>query len=289
MNKIELKTDYLYYKCKKDIVIYHMADIHFNVNTKVSKFEKILKKVSEDKPNYIIITGDLLDTPEIIKDTKKIKELVKFLSDLSIESKVLISIGNHDIYFEKGINFFKKLNEFNNIYVLDNYIYQDEFIYVYGAMLPGEYYYNVLGCESKEYLIDMLKDNNYIKDMPKSLFKIGLFHSPVCLTDKEVFKYLDNFNLLLSGHMHNGMVPNIVSKYGKGNMGIIGPFRKWFPKVCRGRIDTGKTSLIITGGVTKLSYKSARSLSYLNFLYNIGINKIILTSDRLKTLKSNKK
>ena len=283
MNKVDVKKDYVYYKKKEEKVIYHMADIHFNMNTKSSLFDKILKNIEKDKPDYIIITGDLLDTPEIIKNKSKIHELVDYLSRFASISKVIIALGNHDIYLDNGIKFFKKINEIKNIYVLINEDYIDDYIYVYGMMLPSEYYYNVLGYEDENILIDSIKKMKLNK--PKNVFSIGLFHSPVCLTSENVINYLKDFNLILSGHMHSGMVPNIISKYSSGNRGIIGPFRKWFPKVCRGKVLLKDTLLIINGGVTKLSYKSARHLSKLNFLYNISINKIILTNDKIKCLK----
>lgn len=283
MNRVDIKKDYVYYKKKKEIVIYHIADIHFNINTKSSLFDKILKEIKKDKPNYIIITGDLLDTPEITKNKTKIRELVNYLSIFASISKVIISLGNHDTCLDSGIMFFKKIREIKNIYVLINEDYSDDYIYVYGMMLPSEYYYNVLGHEDENILINLLKKTKF--NMPKDLFKIGLFHSPVCLTSKNVINYLKDFNLILSGHMHSGMVPNIISKYSKGNSGIIGPFRKWFPKICRGKLLLNDTLLIINGGVTKLSYESAKILSRLNFLYNISINKIILTNDRIKCLK----
>lgn len=282
MNKVKITENYVYHKNGNDLVIFHLADIHFNVNTKQKIFTKILTKVISEKPNYLIITGDLIDNPKIIKGNKpKLKELVKFLADLGEVTKVIISLGNHDIMFEDDYKFFKKLDQINNIYVLDNKSYTDEFIYIAGFTLPGRYYYNLYGKESIDALLKELKTNNkLISKLPSNKVKIGLFHSPMGIINNEVWDKLQEFDLLLSGHMHDGMVPDFLKVFFPKNMGIISPNKKLFPRICRGRVNKDGRTLIITGGVTKLSLKSTKGLSKFNFVYNIGINKIILTNKK---------
>lgn len=282
MNKVKITENHIYNKFGNDLVIFHLADIHFNLNTKPKLFTKILTKVSNEKPNYLIITGDLIDNPAIIKGNKqKLKELVKFLAELGELTKVIISLGNHDIMFEDDYKFFKKIDEINNIYVLDNKSYTDEFIYVAGFTLPGRYYYNLYGKESIDALLKELKTNHkLINKLPSNKVKIGLFHSPMGIINNEVWDKLHEFDLLLSGHMHDGMVPDFLKVFFPKNMGIISPNKKLFPKICRGRVNKDGRTLIITGGITKLSLKSTKRLSKFNFVYNIGINKIILTNKK---------
>lgn len=282
MNKVKITENYVYHKNGQELTILHMADIHFNVNTKQKLFTKIINKVAELKPNYLIITGDIIDKPTIIKENKqKLKELVKFLADLGEITKVLISLGNHDIMYEEDFKFFKKIDQINNIYVLNNQIYSDEYIYVAGFTLPGRYYYNLYGKESVETLLKELKLNSkLLTKLPNNKVKIGLFHSPIGIINDEVWDKLNEFDLLLSGHMHDGMVPDFLKVFFPKNMGIISPAKKLFPKICRGRVNKDGRTLIITGGITKLSLKSAKRLSKFNFVYNIGINKIILTNKK---------
>ena len=82
------------------------------------------------------------------------------------------------------------------------------------------------------------------------------------------------------------MVPDFLNKFFKKNNGIIAPNKKWFPEISRGKIEKmrkGKRiTIIITGGITKLSLKSSKLLSKLNFIYNTSINKIIITKKRGK-------
>ena len=78
------------------------------------------------------------------------------------------------------------------------------------------------------------------------------------------------------------MVPKFLSKLFKKNQGIIAPRKGWFPKVARGKFEINKfnktITIIINGGITKLGEKSAHILSKFNFIYNIDINKIIITN-----------
>ena len=156
MNRIKVTTNIVYNNnAKKDIIIIHLSDIHFNINTKANDLEKITNLVNKIKPDYIMITGDLIDEPSITKNNK-IKELVSFLSNIAKTTKVMIAIGNHDVLSKNDYRFFNKLNDLYNIYVLNNTSYQDEFIYVTGFTLPNEFYYNINNAENKEVLSDFL-------------------------------------------------------------------------------------------------------------------------------------
>ena len=141
MNRIKKTTDIVYNtNTKKDLTIIHISDIHFNTNTSLSKLNKLTTEIKKNNPDYIMISGDLIDEPKIIKNKYKIKELLQFLSNLSEITKIFISLGNHDIFSSEDLKFFNKLNELKNIYILDNDCYKDEFIYISGLTLPNNYY-----------------------------------------------------------------------------------------------------------------------------------------------------
>lgn len=284
MNKIDIHTDYIYNNnAIKDITIIHLSDIHFSKAFNINKFDKIKKEIYDIKPDYVVITGDTIDNSSIIKDKIRIKKLLLFLTDIGSFTKVIISLGNHDIYKQEDYRFFKNLNDLKNIYVLNNDKYVDESIYISGLTLPNEYYYNIIGCESKEILLEYLhKHKKLVNNLPVKLPKISLIHSPILLNDKDILTYLSEYDILLSGHTHNGMVPKLLDKLFKKNQGIIAPNKKLLPDVARGRIDNNikgkKITLIISGGITKLSLHSSHILNKLNFVYNIDINKIIISN-----------
>lgn len=286
MNKIKIQEDIIRNnKANKDITLVHIADIHFSRITKEKKLQALVREILKIKPDYVLITGDLIDDASIINNKYKIKELLNFLTDIAREVRVLISLGNHDIFMEKDYKFFKKINELNNIYVLDNSFYKDDSIYVVGLTLPNKYYYNIIGDESAVVLLNQLSEyRKLINKMPEELPKILMIHSPIKVMEWEVINKLKEFDLILSGHTHGGMMPTLLGKIFRGNYGIIAPNKQLFPPVARGRIDkcvnNKQVSLIINSGITKLSLKSTIFLSKFNFVYDIGINKIIITKKR---------
>ena len=286
MNKIKIWEDVVYNQSAlRDIKIIHIADIHFNINTKYQKLVSLGNKINLENPNYILITGDIIDTGEIISNEEKMKELINFFK-LITNNKVIVSLGNHDIHSDCHL-FFNDLSKIKNLYILDNKEYFDDYIYVSGLTLPSNYYYDKLNRESVMVFKKHLdKYSNLIKDLPQNKIKIAMIHSPIKLTDEKILNSLLEFDLILSGHTHDGMVPDFLKFLFKGNRGIISPYKKLFPKIAKGKIikevDNKKITIIITGGVTKLSLKSAKCLSKLNFIYNISINRIIITKKRGK-------
>lgn len=286
MNRVKTKTDIVYNEhTKKDIIISHISDLHFNINTKTKDLSKVTQELNKIKPDYIMITGDLIDIPSITNNKNKIKELLSFLSDIAKITKVLISIGNHDILTDNDFKFFNKINDLYNIYVLNDTSYQDEFIFVTGFTLPNDYYYNITGDESAEVLINYLDNNSkLIKNIPKNIPKVALIHSPIRLNEDSVLKKLHEYDLILSGHTHNGMVPDILNFMFPKNMGIVSPRKGFFPEIAKGKIekniDNKLITVIINGAITKLSYRSGFPFRYLNILYNKSANKIIIRRKR---------
>ena len=284
MNKINLTTDYIYNEnVSKEIKIIHISDIHFSIKTKLTELDKLSNYIKEINPDYIMITGDIIDESSITKDDK-INELFIFLNDLAKISKVLICLGNHDVYHSNDFIFFDKVNKINNIEVLNNRSYLDKYIHVLGITLPNEYYSNSKN-ESSDIFIDFLDKNKELIDHnTKNIPNILLVHSPIKLTDNKVLKRLKKYDLILCGHTHNGMVPKGLSFLFPKNMGIISPHKVIFPEIAKGKIikkiDNKEITIIINGAITKLSNRSG--INNLNFIYNKDINEIILTKKRGK-------
>lgn len=267
-------------KLKKDITFIHIGDIHYNETTSTKKLEYIKYAIEDAHPDYIFITGDLLDRPKITKNKEKIKLLVSWLNSLGNIAKVFISLGNHDIILEEDYKFFNKLNDINNIYVLNNQSYEDKNVFISGFTLPTNYYYNIEKHEDENALLETLQNNfNLVTNLPKKKYKVALIHSPILLSEKKVVEKLKEYDLILSGHMHNGLIPRILDKIIKNNYGLISPDKRFFAKNTRGKIKTKYYTIIITGGITKLSTSSTKILSKLNGLYPISINKITVKGE----------
>lgn len=112
------------------------------------------------------------------------------------------------------------------------------------------------------------------------------------MSDSEILKYIDEFDLILSGHMHNGLVFPFMEKVFPKNRGVISPLRNIFPDNARGikniKYNEKNIKLVITGGVTKFAL-SHGVVKKLNKLYPSVIEEIIYDTDskniEIKTIK----
>lgn len=268
-------------KLIKNKKIFLISDIHIGTGFNIKKLDKIKKEIEKEMPNYICIPGDIIDNTNIINDKENI--IIKFLKDISMNTKVIISLGNHDICklirdkegkrweYDKRDDFFNKIRGIKNVYLLENETYTDKDICFIGLSLSYEYY-KTTG-ESINVLEKELNALNVKID--KNKYNVLLCHSPHRLTNECIkkTKLMKDIDLILSGHMHNGMVHPIMELLWKGNKGIITPTKELFPKakITRGRVNLNDKVLIISGGITKLSHSSAYVISPLNFLYPMNI------------------
>lgn len=272
-----MRIDYQKYRIENDKDIYtkivHISDIHFAHNYKIKRLEIIKKKIEKIKPNYICITGDLIDIYDVVNDTN-FTDFTNWLNELSKIAKLIISIGNHEYVKIKNncygktsdIEWVKKLKN-DNIIVLDNEVYNDLSITFIGYNPEYEYYYKYLEK-------DPLSNNNEISKLinkAKEKYIILLLHTPMLILYNDNYKNIRDFNkidLVLCGHTHGGLIPSFVP----GNFGIISPSRELFPKKVRGIFYLENCRVIISSGVMKLSRKS--KLTYLNDIYGSNIIEI---------------
>ena len=239
-------------------------------------------------------TGKKILKRKIDDTVKGKKKLIQLLSQKIIPLIGLdkIKINNKHIelekylYYERAYNELMnisrtQLNDINNIYVLNNQSYEDENVFISGFTLPTNYYYNIEKHEDENALLETLQNNfNLVTNLPKKKYKVALIHSPILLSEKKVIEKLKEYDLILSGHMHNGLIPRILDKIIKNNYGLISPDKRFFAKNTRGKIKTKYYTIIITGGITKLSPSSTKILSKLNGLYPISINKITVKGEK---------
>lgn len=262
---------------KDNIKISILSDIHFNYNYK-KKLDKLLKHINKIKPNYILIPGDLIDSTDIIENINEKNIIINWLKKISKKSKVIISLGNHDVYKirKKRIlknrfkylfpsHFINEIKKINNIYVLNNNKYEDNLIYIVG--LTGQYcYYNN---ENIDILLNNIKNNEkIITNLPNDKLKLFMFHSPVNLNNKMIKDELKEFDYFISGHMHNGCVPPIISELWNSNKGIISPLGKLFQENERNTLNKNEDKLIVNGPVITFS-KHSGIMHIFNIFYPI--------------------
>lgn len=261
---------------KLDKKILVISDIHYTSIKDRKVLEKILNKLNNYTCDYILMPGDLIDTSKILDEDI----FIDFLTKLGNIAKVIISLGNHDVSVRKNGHkvyyfndeLFSKIKRIKNVYILDNEIYKDGNIRFIGLTLPLDYYsYH----ENRNYFKRFT--NNTFKSITNKTYNILLCHSPIFFEDEQMIKevsLLDNINLIVSGHIHAGLVPRCLRKKLKGK-GIVNPFHKFWPKRCYGFYSVADKKIIITPGVTKISAGN-KFLIHFNFLFDIEMTEINL-------------
>ena len=271
MGRIIKKNYNINAKINKKIVV--ISDTHYYNKKEIKKLNKVLERIKEIQPNYICIPGDLIDEAKIYD-----KELlIEWLTNLGKICKVIISVGNHELFMTKkhiptfNTGLIEQIKKIDNIIYLDNETYSDGGINFIGITLPYEYYYK--NGEDSIYFINFFNQKfNKIDNK----FNILLCHSPICIAKKEVLNKLkigNKINLVLSGHMHGGLTPNFLKRILKGK-GIISPRRKLFEDNCYGYKKVDNTHYVISSAITVLSQINKYRL--LNNLFSSEISIINL-------------
>ena len=89
--------------------ILQISDFHSNYRL----INKTVKKIKREKPNIIVITGDLIDRYGSFDNIKKFLNMIKDIAPIYYVS------GNHEIYYKRFINL-KKILAKLNVKVLEN-------------------------------------------------------------------------------------------------------------------------------------------------------------------------
>lgn len=269
-----------YYKLGLNKRIALFADIHYSKNYNELLFEEIILNLKKNKPDYICISGDVVDSADIIFDELLISTLKNFIKNISLIAPIILVKGNHDetffdnkkeVYLDSN-EFFLSLNELKNVYYLDNNSVVFDNISFNGINLDFDFYYNK---NHEDFNFFIKEIDSKLKEIDTQKYNILLCHTPSNILNKEVLKKSKNinkFDLVLSGHMHNGLVFDLFDKIG--NRGIVGPYYKFFPKFSRGHISLKKINLIITGGIIKFAYSSPKIFQKFNFLFKSSIDYI---------------
>jgi uncharacterized protein len=203
----------------KGIKFLQISDLHFK---RIGRPEnKVLQTVKAESPDFIFITGDIVDWT-----TRDFLSLDKFFKELSQSSqaKIFAVFGNHD---HRNNNFkqLKKILQENSVTVLNN---QSELVNVAG----GSFY--LVGVDDPHLGYDNLtlalaKTDNF--------FKILLAHTP------EIFRQAKGkVDLVLAGHTHGCQVDL------PGLCDLVVPL-KYDKKYKKGLFEENSTYLYINRGL----------------------------------------
>lgn len=165
--------------------IVHFTDLHYGMSVDDKKLSYLVETINKTNPDIVIFTGDLVDRHTKVTDEIS-KILIKNLSNIESTYGKYYVKGNHDKVNKSYDSImtnsnFKSLTDYEVIYSKDN-----KSLFIGGVNVDES-----LNNDTTE----ALNLNNYD-------YKIFALHYP----DKvdEVMKY--NFDLIVSGHSHNGQV-----------------------------------------------------------------------------------
>jgi DNA repair exonuclease SbcCD nuclease subunit len=107
-----------------------IGDQHFKIDNveEIDIFiEKITILITENKPDFIVLLGDLLDTHERIHAVP-LNRAYKFIDNMRKISKTYILVGNHDMsdnqQFMSENHWLNALKEWNNVVIVDKIFYE---------------------------------------------------------------------------------------------------------------------------------------------------------------------
>ena len=158
------------------INIKQVGDIHFNEVFPLEKLKKIEDNICSKDTDYIIFTGDIIDSTKVVKKKEQRKILSDFFKRISKSKKVIIELGNHDISksydnrkswtTDYDESFWEEVSKLKNITFLpDKAFYKDGNIYVTGVNPSLYYYENKNLKQSKKDIIYTLEhDISYLKN-----------------------------------------------------------------------------------------------------------------------------
>jgi len=266
-----------------NIKIALLSDIHYYPKFNLKTFTRLLNQINNNKPDYITIVGDLLDSSDITYLTP----LITFIKSIAQLAPVIIVLGNHDEkagymhhwHYQKNTMLIKELKSLKNVYLLEDSIYHDQKnnLTFYGFNLSYHYYEEV----DESYQAFCQEISNLKTTLSKESYNVLLLHTPV-----NIYTYLLNnphhnlnkTDLILSGHMHNGGLPfwilHILNKIFKTNRSLVAPQKSLFPNYAHGRTYKIKDGFIYEG-ITKLS-NSTHFLHKFDCLFQKNIEFIII-------------
>lgn len=173
-------------KLDRDLKIAMLTDIHLGKNLHKDFLDKLIVEVNLQKPDMVVIVGDLVDT-----NPKELQNYISRLNDLKSTYGTFYALGNHEYYHgvDEVLNLLK---EYTNMKILLNQNLDLGFINIAGL---GD----LAGLSKGLYAPDLAR----VKvDLNTSKASILLAHQP-----KTALLYnLSDFDLILSGHTHGGQI-----------------------------------------------------------------------------------
>lgn len=235
-------------KGKDTLKIVQFSDIHKRTFGEGNC--RLVSLIKSTKPDILVITGDLVSRNQ--QDTSQLEILIQEACKLTT---VYFIYGNHEMDMDKRIlnPLVKRLENFGAILLDNQGVQVAKNTYLWGLTLPVECYhdenygyknvhfYLTSDLPSSLKSLDKLLVNQIFTENDK--FNILLVHNPLFFKTYSEF----NINLVLSGHVHGGVI-----KLPMLNVGLLSPERKILPKYHGGLYRLNGKTMIVSRGLGKL-------------------------------------
>ena len=180
--------------------IVHISDVHYLRTVKKNELINIVEKTNKLNPDIVVITGDLLDKDMKLNE-KSTNTIIEELSKINATMGKYAITGNHDVVHEEWESIinnsgFINLNEsYDTISNTNN-----DIIFIGGVSSSINDKKTKFDDKINTVLNKLNEEINNNQD--KNIYKILLMHEPDYVKN---FDY-KQFNLILSGHSHNGQI-----------------------------------------------------------------------------------
>lgn len=288
MSRIILESEKIENGINKDLRIVSISDIHDDGKDKRLQFyTNIYMVIKSLEPDYICIPDDIIEAGNT--NFNNIESLIEALGNIA---PTIISLGNHYLQLDEYnrqvfYEWYMNLQKYKNVHPLDNDSFETEDVRFVGFTENLESYLRKYKKEWEELFIE-----NYNKvsvNLDNDKYNVLLAHKPIPKEYFDLISSMEMYNLILSGHMHNGCTPDFLCKFldefehtrGKG---IFGPYFTLFPSHCRGIEELGSdTYLHISKGLRKFTIDNIL-FNFLDSFYNNHIHEINIKALKKESL-----
>ncbi|MBQ3436731.1 metallophosphoesterase family protein [Candidatus Saccharibacteria bacterium] len=213
---------------KEPVTLFVFSDLHITEKMDTEVLTSLYHRAKRCKPDAIIFLGDMVDTIEFLDVEKNYKLLKNFLDMMAEIAPFYIITGNHDIrsipgkrkrrmFVKEPKEFWKDITKNPRIEILKNASVKTDKFFLAGVEQGPACYSldtessvstlqkHILVSEKAEMMEVALK--KFLKKVktPRNVAKprILLVHSARFLTERNLGGLVKDYDVILSGHLHN--------------------------------------------------------------------------------------
>lgn len=290
MGKINKLTIYSG-KIPCDISFLVISDIHRSKTEGKENLMKIKDLIDLDEIDSIIIPGDIVNDVNDLEDKEFRSRLQEELLSITKYKPTFVSLGNHDqmthakngTWIPGQTQLLKEaIKEIPNFCLIENGEKCDMNFLNISACSPDFNYYE--DKDKKKSERESTKDYQRIfkqtyneKLFSDNTYNIFLTHEPqsiIKLSKENESCIQPNTDLVISGHMHNGLLPNFMQPF-MANRGIISPQMQLLPEYAQGVYQLKDTTFLINGPIN-----TRIETPFINNLYGPNASVVTLKKTR---------